>query len=111
MTTFVGQVAAAFSDPGFVLSLLIRGLTFGAAVYHLRRVLELWLRHTGEQRLQNVILATVVVVGTFAILAGILRLIDPGYAVITQWIGAVASGTLLVGMLTIVWTWIREPSR
>lgn len=105
----IEEIGAALTrDPSIALSFVIRLLTFLGACYHTYRITQLWRRNGGGQRLQNVILALVVLIGTFAILVGIFRGVSPAWASIALFIGAVAAGTLFVGMLTITLTWLLD---
>lgn len=93
----------------YYASVALRIFTFLAAAYHAYRVARLWGDRRGGQRLQNLILAMVFVIGTFAIMAsGFREILGPQWTPVARFIGAIATGALFVGMATITLTWLLD---
>lgn len=86
-------------DWGIWVTLVIRVLAFVLYADHFRRVTGQWLDERTPRLFRSAVIAGVVVIGTFAIMLGGFRLLDPDLEGVTKMVGGVAAGAVLVGAI------------
>lgn len=84
---------------GVWITLLIRAVAFLLYADHFRRVLSQYESERTPRLFRSLVIAGVVVIGTFAIMLGGVRLLFPEIDWMARMFGAVAAGAVLVGAI------------